>query len=136
MHIPPMYDVKVLIMKKNSHRVGYQSLVKNNAGLFWFTKGFNNSSVLQQFDSIVTESKETEYFENEIFLQFISSNFGFYLLRNRSDWKFSLQTHSCYIPLDSSSCLEVRNHHIFCVVSNDAKIWIAKKLTRFTLLDL
>ena len=129
MHIPPMYDVKVLIMKKNSHRVGYQSLVKNNAGLFWFTKGCNNSS-------IVTESKETEYSENGIFLQFISSNFGFYLLRNSSDWKFSLQTHSCYVPLDSTSCPEVRNHHIFCVVSNDVKIWLAKKLTRFTLLDL
>ena len=57
-------------------------------------------------------------------------------LRYSSDWKLSLQNHSCNIPLESSWHQEVKNHHIFCVASNDATLWIATKLTCITLFEL
>ena len=53
-----------------------------------------------------------------------------------SEWKLSLRSHSCNKPAESSWHQEVRNHNIFCVVSNDATLWITMKLTRFTLFEL
>ena len=58
------------------------------------------------------------------------------VLRYSSDWKLSLRNPSCNIPLASSWHQEVRNHHIFCVASNDAALWITIKLTCFTLFEL
>ena len=58
------------------------------------------------------------------------------ILRSSSVWKLSLQNHSCYIPSESSRHQEAKNHHIFCVASNDATLWVKIKLTLFALFEL
>ena len=58
------------------------------------------------------------------------------MLRYSSVWKLSLQNHSCYIPSESSRHQEANNHHIFCVASNDATLWVTIKLTLFASFEL
>ena len=71
-------------------------------------------------------------------LKFVTwqANLKFFCLRYSSVWKLLLQNHSCYIPSESSWHQEAKNHHIFCVASNDATLWIKINLTLFSLFEL
>ena len=108
--------------------------------LYFYASNHNNSYKVRE-NYYVHMCRTVSLVRLALILQLIYvGSASFYLLlmylRYSSDWKLSLQNHSCNIPLESSWHQEVRNHHIFCVASNDATLWIATKLTRFTLFEL
>ena len=48
------------------------------------------------------------------------------MLRYSSTWKLSLQNHLCHVNVYRWKALDTRdkkNHHLFCVVSNDARMY-------------
>ena len=70
------------------------------------------------------------------------THFGYYDLQSSgiqslySAWNLSLRNHSCYIPSESCRHQEAKYHLSFCVASNDTVLWIAIKLTAYTLVEL